>query len=176
MEDCLLSLRHIVKSFGEGNVLDDISLNVQRGEFVTLLGASGCGKTTTLRVISGLETPDEGQVVLDGRDVTLLPPESRPVNTVFQSYALFPHMSVEKNVAYGLRVQLRGDCDSHMERWAVELNPSHHGNREPAPLNPGTGSLSFALNAPLQSFGLGFKAMGLASLGRKCNRHHAGLL
>ena len=105
MEDCLLSLRHIVKSFGEGNVLDDISLNVQRGEFVTLLGASGCGKTTTLRVISGLETPDEGQVVLDGRDVTLLPPESRPVNTVFQSYALFPHMSVEKNVAYGLRVR-----------------------------------------------------------------------
>ena len=105
MENCLLSLRHIVKSFGEGNVLDDISLDVQRGEFVTLLGASGCGKTTTLRVISGLETPDEGQVLLDGRDVTLLPPESRPVNTVFQSYALFPHMSVEKNVAYGLRVR-----------------------------------------------------------------------
>ena len=105
MEDCLLSLRHIVKGFGEGNVLDDISLDVQRGEFVTLLGASGCGKTTTLRIISGLETPDEGQVILDGRDMTLLPPESRPVNTVFQSYALFPHMSVEKNVAYGLRVR-----------------------------------------------------------------------
>ena len=105
MEDCLLSLRHIVKSFGEGNVLDDISLDVRRGEFVTLLGASGCGKTTTLRVISGLETPDEGQVILGGQDMTLLPPEKRPVNTVFQSYALFPHMNVEKNVAYGLRVR-----------------------------------------------------------------------
>ena len=76
-----------------------------RGEFVTLLGASGCGKTTTLRIISGLETPDEGTVLLDGRDVTALPPERRPVNTVFQSYALFPHMNVEKNVAYGLRVR-----------------------------------------------------------------------
>ena len=76
-----------------------------RGEFVTLLGASGCGKTTTLRIISGLETPDEGTVLLDGKDVTALPPERRPVNTVFQSYALFPHMNVEKNVAYGLRVR-----------------------------------------------------------------------
>ena len=83
----------------------DISLDVARGEFVTLLGASGCGKTTTLRIISGLETPDEGTVLLDGRDVTALPPERRPVNTVFQSYALFPHMNVEKNVAYGLRVR-----------------------------------------------------------------------
>ena len=111
MQDCLLSLRHIVKSFGEGNVLDDISLNVQRGEFVTLLGASGCGKTTTLRVISGLETPDEGQVVLDGRDVTLLPPESRPVNTVFQSYALFPHMTIFDNVAYGLKMRGVGKAE-----------------------------------------------------------------
>ena len=104
MQDTLLSLQHISKNFGEGDVLRDISLDVARGEFVTLLGASGCGKTTTLRIISGLETPDEGTVLLDGRDVTALPPERRPVNTVFQSYALFPHMNVEKNVAYGLRV------------------------------------------------------------------------
>lgn len=104
MQDTLLSLQHITKNFGEGDVLRDISLDVARGEFVTLLGASGCGKTTTLRIISGLETPDEGTVLLDGKDVTALPPERRPVNTVFQSYALFPHMNVEKNVAYGLRV------------------------------------------------------------------------
>lgn len=105
MQDTLLSLQHISKNFGEGDVLRDISLDVARGEFVTLLGASGCGKTTTLRIISGLETPDEGTVLLDGRDVIALPPERRPVNTVFQSYALFPHMNVEKNVAYGLRVR-----------------------------------------------------------------------
>ena len=103
MQDTLLSLQHITKNFGEGDVLRDISLDVARGEFVTLLGASGCGKTTTLRIISGLETP--GTVLLDGKDVTALPPERRPVNTVFQSYALFPHMNVEKNVAYGLRVR-----------------------------------------------------------------------
>ena len=105
MQDTLLSLQHITKNFGEGDVLRDISLDVARGEFVTLLGASGCGKTTTLRIISGLETPDEGTVLLDGKEVTVLPPERRPVNTVFQSYALFPHMNVEKNVAYGLRVR-----------------------------------------------------------------------
>ena len=105
MEEILLSLRNISKNFGEGDVLAGISLDVRRGEFVTLLGASGCGKTTTLRIISGLETPDTGEVILNGQDMTQLPPESRPVNTVFQSYALFPHMNVEKNVAYGLRVR-----------------------------------------------------------------------
>ena len=105
MQDTLLSLQHISKNFGEGDVLRDISLDVARGEFVTLLGASGCGKTTTLRIISGLETPDEGTVLLDGRDVTALPPERRPVNTVFQSYALFPHMTVFDNVAFGLKMR-----------------------------------------------------------------------
>ena len=105
MQDTLLSLQHISKNFGEGDVLRDISLDVARGEFVTLLGASGCGKTTTLRIISGLETPDEGSVILNGKDVTDLPPEKRPVNTVFQSYALFPHMTIFDNIAYGLRMK-----------------------------------------------------------------------
>ena len=118
MQDTLLSLQHITKNFGEGDVLRDISLDVARGEFVTLLGASGCGKTTTLRIISGLETPDEGTVLLDGKDVTALPPERRPVNTVFQSYALFPHMNVEKNVAYGLRVN--GERDESLIADKVE--------------------------------------------------------
>ena len=94
MSEVLLSLKHISKNFGEGNVLSDVSLDVQRGEFVTLLGASGCGTTTTLRIISGLETPDTGEVILNGQDMSALPPEKRPVNTVFQSYALFPHMNV----------------------------------------------------------------------------------
>ena len=105
MAEVLLSLKHISKNFGEGDVLSDVSLDVRRGEFVTLLGASGCGKTTLLRIVSGLETPDTGEVILNGQNMTDLPPESRPVNTVFQSYALFPHMNVEKNVAYGLRVR-----------------------------------------------------------------------
>ena len=105
MQEVLLSIRDIQKNFGEGDVLAGVSLDVLRGEFVTLLGSSGCGKTTTLRIISGLETADAGRVILNGQDMTDLAPEKRPVNTVFQSYALFPHMNVEKNVAYGLKVR-----------------------------------------------------------------------
>ena len=104
-ENLIVSLKDIVVDFDGQKVLDGLSLDIHDKEFVTFLGPSGCGKTTTLRIISGLETPDEGTVLLDGRDVTALPPERRPVNTVFQSYALFPHMNVEKNVAYGLRVR-----------------------------------------------------------------------
>src|SRR5699024_62168 len=81
------------------------SLTIETGEFVTLLGPSGCGKTTTLRIVAGLAEPDGGSVLLDGADITHLPPEKRDVNTVFQSYALFPHMNVGKNIAYGLRVR-----------------------------------------------------------------------
>ena len=105
MSDILLSLREISKNFGEGDVLRGIDLDVRRGEFLTLLGPSGCGKTTTLRIIAGLTAPDTGSVILEGRDVTALPPEKRNVNTVFQNYALFPHMNVAANIAYGLRVR-----------------------------------------------------------------------
>lgn len=119
MGEVILSLQHISKNFGEGNVLDDISLDVERGEFITLLGASGCGKTTTLRIVSGLETPDTGSVFLSGKDVTKLPPEAREVNTVFQSYALFPHMNVEKNVAYGLK--LRGMPKAQIAKRVDEM-------------------------------------------------------
>lgn len=139
MQEVLLSLRHITKNFGEGDILRDISLDVHRGEFVTLLGASGCGKTTTLRIISGLEMPDEGQVVLDGQDMTALPPERRPVNTVFQSYALFPHMSVEKNVAYGLRVRGMNKRESAARvRDMLELvQMADYAKRMPAQLSGG---------------------------------------
>ncbi len=85
-----MSLKNIKKSFGETNVLKGISLDIGKGEFITLLGSSGCGKTTTLRIVAGLETPDEGQVILEGQDVTNLEPHKRDVNTVFQNYALFP--------------------------------------------------------------------------------------
>ena len=100
----LLRLKGIKKSFGDAEVLRGIDLSVNKGEFITILGASGCGKTTLLRVIAGLETPDEGSVFLDGRDVSADEPEKRNVRMVFQSYALFPHMNVENNVGYSLRL------------------------------------------------------------------------
>ena len=105
MSEYILKLEHITKAFDDQPVLKDISLEVKRGEFITFLGPSGCGKTTTLRVIAGLSEPDGGRVILDGQDVTALPPEKRNVNTVFQSYALFPHMTVEANVGYGLKLK-----------------------------------------------------------------------
>ena len=104
-ENVLLRLSGLEKSFDGNKVLRGIDLDVQPGEFVTLLGPSGCGKTTTLRIIAGLLDPDEGSVMLDGKDITHLAPEKRDVNTVFQNYALFPHMNVEKNISYGLRIK-----------------------------------------------------------------------
>ena len=106
MAEVSLELKEIKKSFTEGEaVLDNISLEISKGEFVTLLGSSGCGKTTTLRIIAGLEQPDTGSVWLDGRDVTGLEPNQRNVNTVFQNYALFPHMNVAENIGYGLKLK-----------------------------------------------------------------------
>lgn len=101
----ILQLKGIKKSFSETEVLKGIDLNIARGEFITLLGASGCGKTTTLRIIAGLEMPDEGSVILEGQDITAMEPNKRSVNTVFQNYALFPHMNVADNIGYGLRLK-----------------------------------------------------------------------
>ncbi len=101
----ILELKNIRKDFGDVEVLKGIDLEVKEGEFVTILGSSGCGKTTTIRIIAGLEELDEGQVLLCGQDVTALEPNQREVNTVFQSYALFPHMTVEANVGYGLKLK-----------------------------------------------------------------------
>lgn len=105
MNQPLIDLQHISKSYDGTMVLDDLSLQVKENSFVTLLGPSGCGKTTTLRIIGGFERPDAGKVVFDGQDITSLPPNKRQLNTVFQKYALFPHMSIAENIAFGLKIK-----------------------------------------------------------------------
>jgi spermidine/putrescine transport system ATP-binding protein len=105
MKDIILELKGITKKFDDNKVLDGINIQIEEGEFITLLGSSGCGKTTTLRIIAGLETPDSGSVLLHGQDITNFEPNKRDVNTIFQSYALFPHMDVETNIAYGLKIK-----------------------------------------------------------------------
>ena len=102
-DDAVVVLDQVVKHFGSMVAVDRLSLEIRRGEFFSMLGPSGCGKTTTLRMIGGFETPSEGMVRIDGQDVTDIPAYKRNVNTVFQSYGLFPHLSVYDNVAFGLR-------------------------------------------------------------------------
>ena len=118
----LIRLENLTKSFGENVVLNGIDLSVSENEFVTLLGPSGCGKTTTLRIIGGFETPDSGAVYFDGKDITNLPANKRNINTVFQNYALFPHMSVGENIAFGLHVS--GKTDAYIKdkiKYALKL-------------------------------------------------------
>ncbi len=100
-----IQLEELTKAFGEHVAVAGIDLDMPPGEFFTLLGPSGCGKTTTLRMIAGFEQPTSGRIMLDGSDVARVPPHKRNVNTVFQSYALFPHLDVAKNVAFGLKYQ-----------------------------------------------------------------------
>ena len=101
----IIELRSIKKSYGSNTIINDFNLTINNGEFVTILGPSGCGKTTVLRLLAGLEELDEGHIILDGEDITHVPAEKRHINTVFQSYALFPHMTIFDNVAFGLRMQ-----------------------------------------------------------------------
>ena len=118
----LIELREVSKSFGETMVLDKFSLSVEENEFITLLGPSGCGKTTTLRIVGGFETPDEGRVFFEGKDITDVPPNKRHINTVFQKYALFPHMNVGQNIAFGLKIS--GKTDQYIKdkvKYALKL-------------------------------------------------------
>ena len=101
----LIDLQNITKAYGDNIVLDDLNLYIKENEFLTLLGPSGCGKTTTLRIIGGFENPDQGNVIFDGKNITKLPPNQRQLNTVFQKYALFPHMNVYENIAFGLKIK-----------------------------------------------------------------------
>src|SRR5262245_53919578 len=110
-----LRLRNIIKSFGAFTAVDDLDLDVPRGSFFALLGPSGCGKTTTLRMVAGLETPTSGSITLSGQDITYAKPYRRPVNTVFQSYALFPHLDIHENVAFGLKRRKSSDVDAQVK-------------------------------------------------------------
>lgn len=105
MSNTIIKLENISKSYGEENILENFSVEIAKHEFVTILGPSGCGKTTMLRLIGGFETPDAGRILFDGEDITNLPPHKRRLNTVFQKYALFPHMNVFENVAFGLSIK-----------------------------------------------------------------------
>ena len=122
MSKKLINLTGISKSYGDHIVLDDLNLYIRENEFITLLGPSGCGKTTTLRIIGGFETPDAGSVVVDGKDITSLPPNERNLNTVFQKYALFPHMSIAENIAFGLRIKKKSkEYINDKIRYALKL-------------------------------------------------------
>ena len=122
MSKKLIELKNISKSFGDNLVLDELDLYIRENEFVTLLGPSGCGKTTILRIIGGFETPDIGNVFFDGVDITKLPPNQRQLNTVFQKYALFTHMTIAENIAFGLKIKKKSD-DYIKEkiRYALDL-------------------------------------------------------
>ena len=139
MSEQLLELRNITKRFGETDVLNGITLSIEKGEFITFLGASGCGKTTTLRIIAGLEQPDSGSVFLDGKEVTGLSPNERDVNTVFQNYALFPHMNVEANVGYGLKIKKvpKGEIKKRVHEMLELVQLQGYEKRMPSELSGG---------------------------------------
>ncbi len=135
----LIELNHISKSFDGTFVLDDLNLYIRENEFITLLGPSGCGKTTTLRIIGGFETPDMGSVIFSGSDITNLPPNKRALNTVFQKYALFSHMSISENIAFGLKI--KNKSKSYIDdkiKYALKLvNLEGFENRTPDSLSGG---------------------------------------
>lgn len=135
----ILELRGIKKHFDTTEVLRGIDLLVEAGEFITILGSSGCGKTTTLRIIAGLEEADEGSVFLNGEDVTKEEPNERCVNTIFQNYALFPHMNVEANIGYGLKIRRmpKADIKNRVAQMLQLVQMEGYGKRKPAELSGG---------------------------------------
>ena len=139
MSKDLITLEHISKSYDGQLILDDLSLSIYENSFVTLLGPSGCGKTTTLRIIGGFEKPDKGRVIFDNQDITNLAPNKRQLNTVFQKYALFTHMTIADNIAFGLKI--KNKSDSYIKdkiRYALKLvNLEGFENRMPDSLSGG---------------------------------------
>ncbi|MFZ9909389.1 MAG: ABC transporter ATP-binding protein [Candidatus Nanopelagicaceae bacterium] len=132
-----LVLSHVTKSFADFTAVDDLSLTIPKGSFFALLGPSGCGKTTTLRMIAGLEEPTSGKISIGDTDITYTKPYDRPVNTVFQSYALFPHLTIFENVAFGLRRRGIKDVDGAVEKVLGLVELSHLKNRKPGQLSGG---------------------------------------
>ncbi len=132
-----LRLRALTKSFGAFTAVDDLDLDIPRGSFFALLGPSGCGKTTTLRMVAGLETPTSGSITLAGQDITYAKPYRRPVNTVFQSYALFPHLDIFENVAFGLRRRKQGDVKNQVNEMLELVELGSQARKKPAQLSGG---------------------------------------
>ena len=139
MKKNLIELSHISKTFDDSLVLDDLCLEVKENEFLTLLGPSGCGKTTTLRIIGGFETPDQGRVIFEGKDITNLQPNQRNLNTVFQKYALFNHMTIEENIAFGLKIKKKSPSYIRDKvKYALKLvNLEGFERRKPSSLSGG---------------------------------------
>ncbi len=139
MSKDLITLEHITKSYDGQTILDDLCLSIYENSFVTLLGPSGCGKTTTLRIIGGFERPDKGKVIFDGKDITFYAPNKRQLNTVFQKYALFTHMTIADNIAFGLKI--KNKSDSYIKdkiKYALKLvNLEGFENRMPDSLSGG---------------------------------------
>ena len=139
MKGCDIEIGGVSKSFGNFRVLNDIDLTIRKGEFFSLLGPSGCGKTTLLRIIAGFETPDYGAVTFDGSDVLHIPPDKRPANTVFQNYALFPHLTVFENVAFSLRLKKlsSADVNSRVNDYLQLVQLDKHSDKKPNQLSGG---------------------------------------
>ncbi|MFZ9923956.1 MAG: ABC transporter ATP-binding protein, partial [Ilumatobacteraceae bacterium] len=135
----LVEIRNLAKAFGAVKAVDNVRLDIESGEFITLLGPSGSGKTTVLRLIAGFEDPDAGSIHLSGEDITHVPPFDRDVNTVFQDYALFPHMTVQANVEYGLRTRKvpKADRAEQARRAIASVKLEHALNRLPHQLSGG---------------------------------------
>ena len=135
----IISFENITKRYGKVVAVDNVSLTIEEGEFFSLLGPSGCGKTTLLRMLAGFETPTEGRILIDGQDVSQIPPNKRPVNMVFQSYAVFPHMTVAENVAYGLKVDGVAPAERarRVEEALALVKLEGYGPRKPDQLSGG---------------------------------------
>ncbi|MBE6251275.1 MAG: ABC transporter ATP-binding protein [Bacteroidales bacterium] len=135
----IIEIRNVSKSFGEKCILNNISISVKQGEFLTLLGPSGCGKTTLLRMIAGFGSPDSGEILINGMDITDMPPHERPVNTVFQRYALFPHLDVYENIAFGLKLQKvpEAEIDKRVRKVLKMVSMTDYEDRDVESLSGG---------------------------------------
>lgn len=134
-----VTILSVLKDFGNFRAVNDVSIEIRPNEFFTLLGPSGCGKTTLLRMLAGFEAPSDGKILLDGTDISMLPPNKRPINTVFQNYALFPHMTVAENIGFGLKMlgKSAAEISSSVEEMLRLVRLENAGNRSVTQLSGG---------------------------------------